>query len=282
MTDEEPARERTPTDPPGVNAPGGLVYRIRPRVMTLRWTAVAMVVFALFMAVALPLARPQDFAQAIGATSTVDAVVDSATLSQDQPRKQRRSGPSWDVHVRWTEAGTDRTGMDRVRSHEVPHQPGDVVSIEVTGSGAVSMRSDGYVRGGLIAVSAFALGFLVAAPLVWRSSRKWTRLPDVVREREPVPVTIAEVEPMQRKIGERTLPLHYRPEDPGAHGGWFAVHARKDGRNPRPDDRLLVWSSRPERRGPFAVLRPDDGTWWVGQGADPVPSMIRPQRRFRR
>ncbi|MBM9468815.1 hypothetical protein [Nakamurella leprariae] len=293
MTDDEPTHERTErasTDPPGVTAPGGLAYRIRPRVMTIRWAAVGSVVGAVIFALLVPFGRPEAFAQVIGTSTAVDAVVDSVTLSDDQP-SGRDDAPRWDVRMHWSVDGVGRTGVGWTRADEVPYQPGDAVRIHAgDGDEQVSLSTDGEARGVVISFAVLALAFLFAAPLIWRLGRRWSRLPQVVRRTDPVGVVVVAVEASAARRWShfvnrgqtRELPLRYRPEDADARGGWFAVDLREDGTEPRPDDRLLVWSSRPGRRGPFAVLRPEDGTWWVGTGADPVPSMIRPQRRFRR
>lgn len=157
-----------------------------------------------------------------------------------------------------------------------PPTVGDRLAVAVTADGDVSFETDQSAWVLLLTILFMAILFLAGAAVLWLSAARSLTANWKLNPARAVPVVATGGSELTTKFrvqfGPRRYSVDYRPEQRGARGGSFSIDGRNDGRLPEVGDRLQVWTSRPNGRGPFVVRRPADDTWWLGGGPDPVPA----------
>ncbi|TKV58359.1 hypothetical protein FDO65_12345 [Nakamurella flava] len=246
-----------------------------------RWGAAVLAVMAIFLPLVVALAAPRVYEQPLGMTTAASATVTSVRLHDDQPRRHRNT--AWEVGLRWIDpAGETKTRVERLVRRDDPPAVGEVLPIAITREGQVSFETDQGSWVLLLTVIAMVVLFVAGAVAFWMSAARSLMRRGKLDPPRAVPVVTTGRSELTTKwklqFGPRQYSLGYRPEQSGAPGGSFAVDGRDDGRLPEVGDRLQVWTSRPNGRGPFLVRRPADDTWWLGGGPDPVPAFGPPSR----
>lgn len=276
MSNAEDNPGRTP-----VEIDASLQRQIARRATGRRWGAAVLAAMAIFLPLVVALAAPRVYEQPLGMTAAASATVTSVRLDDDQPRRHRNT--AWQVGLQWVDpAGETHSAVGRLVRRDDPPAVGEVLQIAVTTEGEVSFETDQGSWVLLLGVIAMVVLFVAGAVALWLSAaRSMTgrRKLDPARSVPVVATGRSELTTRWKlQFGPRRYSLGYRPEQPGARGGSFAVDGRDDGRLPEIGDRLQVWTSRRNGRGPFVIRRPADDTWWLGGGPDPVPAFSPPAR----
>ena len=158
-----------------------------------RWVAASMVAIAVGFVVLLAIVVPAQFSQAFGLADVRVAVVEGIATSKDQPSpgSVRRSGPEWDVQVRWEGDGGVHRGSGIARGDNPPYQVGEEVDIATVGDGnEVSLRSRVDARGVLAAILGVVAICFAVAGYYWFRSRAWRPLSISVTKTAPKRVQV--------------------------------------------------------------------------------------------